>query len=58
MNTFDVCYLNQQKQVVHITVQANGRSDAFNQVKSKPDCRQYHHVPNIVSITQCASAPN
>lgn len=48
---FDVCYLNQQKQVVMATVHAINRDDAFKQVSNKPDCRKYHHVPTITLIT-------
>lgn len=50
---FDVCYLNNAKQVVLVTIAASDRGAAHKAVADKPDCRKYHHVPNITSITQC-----
>lgn len=58
LHTFDVCYLNQQKQVVLVSIHASGRDDAFKQVSNKPDCRKYHQAPNITSITQASPQPH
>jgi hypothetical protein len=53
---FDVCYLNNQKQVVLVTIKAGDRSEAYKTVGADPDCRKYHHIPTITSITQRVQA--
>jgi hypothetical protein len=55
---FDVCYLNNAKQVVLVTINATDRTAAHKAVADKPDCRKYHHVPSITSITQHSAAPH